>query len=220
MTASTRRNFLLRSSLSAGALLASAAALQAAPFAARARPAGRAPQDAELRATFLAAVVAGRAAEVRALLAEHRALVDAADAAGCSALVLACREGHTDVKAALLEHGPQLGLIEAAMVPDWKRVVELGSADGAAIDAYYPVGGTALYAAALAGQDDGYFLQDLGADPDANPRGRFGVTPAYGALECKNPHDALAALGGLLSNGAHVNAPQRDGDSLLHAAAR
>jgi len=220
MTASTRRKFLLRSGWSAGALLAGAAAVRAAPLPAWARRAAARQHDPELQATFLAAVLAGRAAEVRALLAQDRTLVDAADAEGCSALVLACREGHTEVKAALLEHGPRIGLIEAAMIPDWPRVVELGTADRAAIDAFHPVGGTALYAAARAGQDDGYFLQDLGADPDANPRGRFGVTPAYGALLCKDPHDALAALVSLLSNGAHVNAPQRDGDSLLQVAAR
>ena len=225
MSGSTRRNFLWRSGLTAGALAAGAVLVGASAANGRAKarpgrgPAGRA-QDAELRAKFLAAVREGREPEVRALLAEHPVLADAADEAGRSALVLACMEAWPAVVTALLEHDPHIGLIEAVMIPDWDRAVELGKADPAALDAWHPVGGTALYAAARAGQDDGYHLQDLGVDPDANPRGRFGVTPAYGAIECRRPQDALAALISLLSNGAHANAPQRDGDSLLHAAAR
>ena len=46
------------------------------------------------------------------------------------------------------------------------------------------------------------------------------MTPAYGALECGPSIDAARATVALLSNGADVNAPQRGGDSLLHAAAR
>lgn len=220
MTESTRRNFLLRSGLTAGAVLASAVAARAAPFAAGTSWSALAPQDAELRKRFLAAVVAGRTADVRALLAEHRTLADAVDDTGRSAVVLACMEAHADVVAALLEHDAQVGLIEAVMIPDWDRAVELGKANRAALDDWYPVGGTATYAVARAGGDEAYYLQDLGSDPDANPRGRHGVTPAYGALECPRPQDALAALIALLSNGAHANTPQRDGDSLLHAAAR
>jgi cytohesin len=73
---------------------------------------------------------------------------------------------------------------------------------------------------ARVGQTDFYRLQTLGADPDGNPKGLHGVTPAYGAIECKREADALCGAVNLLSNGAHVNAPQREGDSLLHVAAR
>lgn len=215
MTTGTRRSFLRSGLLTGAALLAGGVAAGARPQAL-----AGSRRDGERRTRFLAAVQAGRAEEVSALLAEEPALVDATDDAGRSALVLALREGHAAVAAALLAHGPQIGLIEAVMIPDWERAVALGKAEPAALDAWHPVGGSSIYAAARAGRDDMYFLQDLGADPDANPRGRFGVTPAYGALECRHPGDALRALVALLSNGAHANAPQREGDTLLHAAAR
>ena len=212
---STRRS-LLRAGLATGALV-----LAGRVAGARPGPPGRwLRQDADLRARFLAAVVTGRQPEVAALLAEHPELVDVADAAGRSALVLALLEGHEPVAATLLEHGPTVGLIEAVMIPDWPRATALGQADPAALDAWHPVGGSALYASVRAGRDDTYILQDLGADPDANPRGRFGVTPAFGAIECRHQGDALRCLVALLSNGGHVNAPQREGDTLLHAAAR
>lgn len=220
MSASNRRQFLFGSAaLAGGVLVAPGTGALRALRGLVPRPPGAA-RDAELRERFLSAVVAGRAEEVRALLANDRSLADAADAQGRSAVVLACMGRHDEVLAALLEHQPTVGLIEACMIPDWDRAVALGRADPAALDAFHPVGGTSIYAAARAGLDDAYHLQDLGADPDRNPRGRFGVTPAYGAIECRRPQDALAALIALLSNGAHANAPQREGDSLLHAAAR
>jgi ankyrin repeat protein len=210
---STRRHFL-RTGLVAGAVLVAARVAHAAG------PGPRSGGDAERRARFLAAIVAGREAEVAALLAEEPALVNAADDAGRSALVLAYLAGQEPVAATLRLHGAAIGLIEAVMIPDWDRATELGTADPAALDAWHPVGGSSLYASVRAGRDDTYILQDLGADPDANPRGRFGVTPAFGAIECRHPGDALRCLVALLSNGAHVNAPQREGDTLLHAAAR
>lgn len=212
---STRRGFL-RAGLATGAILVAGRVAPAQPGP----PVRRLRQDAELRTRFLAAVVAGRQAEVATLLAEHPALVDAADDAGRSALVLAYLEGHEPVAATLLERGPAIGLIEAVMIPDWDRAETLAKADPASLDAWHPVGGSSLYASVRAGRDDTYVLQDLGADPDSNPRGRHGVTPAYGAIECRHPGDALRSLVALLSNGAHVNAPQREGDTLLHAAAR
>jgi len=215
MSSSTRRDFL-RTGLATGAVLLAVRRGAAAGPGPRSGAGG----DAERRARFLAAVVAGREAEVAALLDEEPALVDAADDAGRSALVLAYLGGHEPVAAALLAHGPAIGLIEAAMIPDWERVVALGQAEPAALDAWHPVGGTSVYAAARASRDDMYHLQDLGADPDANPRGRFGVTPAFGAIECGHAGDALRCLVALLSNGAHANSPQREGDTLLHAAAR
>ena len=126
----------------------------------------------------------GREIDVRGLLSADASLVDTVDAIGRSALVLAICGGHDAVVTALLEAGPTLGLSEAVMVPDWGRAMALVTEDPARLEAWLPVGGTALYAAARAGSAGLYRLQSAGANPDGNPRGQTGVTPAYGAIEC------------------------------------
>lgn len=168
---------------------------------------------------FLDAVRAGDAAEVRRLASLAPELVDAADAEGRSALVVAYLFGHQEVADALLERSPRIGLVEAVMIPDWERAEELAAEDPGQLDAWHPVGGTALYAAARMGHTGFFKLQFLGADPDGNPRGD-GVTPAFGALECEVWADAVRSATSLLSNGADVNAPQNGTSTLLHAAAR
>ncbi len=215
----SRRGFLLgTAAVAAGALFAGAATARTTGT----RPGGAlaGADEAAEREAFLAAVVDGDLPGTRARLDARPALVDAADAQGRTALVLAYLHGQQAVAEALLERGPRIGLIEACMIPDWERAKTLAAQDEAALHAAHPVGGTAIYAAARAGRADMYHLQDLGADPDGNPRGRQGVTPAWGALECVDTISAWRCSVALLSNGAHVNAPQRGGDTLLHAAAR
>ncbi len=210
MTQHTRRTFLVGS-------LVAAAATTTTTLAARAWPRVMRPAD---EAAFLAAVREGRLADVRQQLAEHPTLANAADPEGRSALVLACREGQRPVVDALLAAGADVGLIEAVMIPQWDRAEELVDGHADRLNAWHPVGGTAVYAAIRAGNDGVYRLQDLGAHADGNPRGAAGVTPAYAALELEHFGDSMRCLTALLSNGAHANAPQRGGDSLLHAAAR
>ncbi len=216
----TRRSFLLGSAAAAAGLALTSRSVVAALVPALPGRPEELPDERAEREAFLAAVIAGDLVAVRARLETRPRLVDAADAAGCSALVLAYCHGQQPVADALRERGARVELIEACMIPDWDRVKELAGGDGAGVDAWHPVGGTAMYAAARAGRADTYHLQDLGADPDGNPRGRSGVTPAWGALECRDPIDAWRCTVALLSNGAHVNAPQRHGETLLHAAAR
>lgn len=214
MRTPSRRSFLV-----AGASLAGVALV---PPGAWARPAvgPRRWADGDAVASFLAAVSTGQLDEVRARLSADASLAAAVDDAGRSALVLALVAQHVAVGEALRSAGAPVGLVEAAMLEDWERATELANADRGQLNALHPVGGSVLYAVARAGHGDFYQLQDLAADPDANPAGPRGVTPAYGALECPSASDALRSLAGLLSNGAHVNTPQRGGDSLLHAAAR
>lgn len=218
MQGTTRRNVLLGSA-GLAAWLATVAARP--PQDAAGVPAGGpgAAPDAE-RQAFLRAVASGDLDAARARLDARAELADACDAQGRSALVLACLGGHAAVVRLLLERGATVGLAEAVMVPDWERAQELVLDEGVSLEAWLPVGGTALYAAARAGEEGLWHLQAWGADPDGNPRGPRGVTPAHGALRCPDRGGAIRALVGLLSNGGHVNARQRDGDSLLHAAAR
>ena len=197
-------------------LVGSAAAL-AAGAVSRTPAFARSPRG---DADFLAAVRRGDVTAVREHLARDAELADAADADGRSALALACQGRHQPVVDALLAAGATIGFVEAVMVPDWERAESLVREDPRLVERWFPVGGTALYASARAGQTGLWRLQVWGADADGNPRGRHGVTPAFGALECPDRIDAIRATVALLSNGAHVNEAQRGGESLLHVAAR
>ncbi len=208
----TRRRFLMLSGQSAAGLMAFRLGSWSDSRAA-------AP-DRERRAAFLRAVRAGDLAVVKALLVAAPELAGARDAAGCSVLVLAYLGQHEEVARALLEQEPPLGLVEAALIPDWELAERLAREDSQALDAWHPIGGTALYAMARCARSGFWRLQHQGADTDGNPKGAQGVTPAYGALECPSASDAWRGATSLLSNGGNVNAAQRGGDSLLHVAAR
>lgn len=210
----SRRNILIGS---AALLAARGGSPAAARRSSRASRASLASPDVE---AFLQAVRRGDLEAVRAGLQRDAALASATDAEGRSAIALACLGRHEPVVDALVAAGGEIGFVEAVMVPDWERAEELARADPSLVERWFPIGGTALYASARAGETEFYNLQVWGADADGNPRGRHGVTPAYGALECPARADAIRTSVALLSNGAHVNAPQRGGDSLLHLAAR
>ncbi len=228
MPPATRRDFLTRaaawSSIGAAALVGCAPLAGTKVAQGAAGNLGSNPKRDEippaLRDAFLDAVAHGREGEVREALRSHSELAAATHSDGRSALVLAASGGHGAVVTALLEHEPPIDLIEAVMIPDWEKAQALWTADPTCLETWHPVGGTALYAGALAGHGSLYQLQSAGAHADGNPLGRNGVTPAYGAVHCASPRRALCSSVELLSNGAHVNAPQRAGDTLLHAAAR
>ena len=225
MQQTTRRRFLLASGagalsfgcrpLAAGIDETSASPPAHDTVAVESPPASKPPA-----AAFLQAVESGDVAAVARFVAAAPDLVHAVDTANRSAVVLAYLSGHEPVAKLLLEHGADVGLVEAVMIPDWPRAEKLARADPSALNAWHPVGGTVLYAAARVGRGELWRLQALGADADGNPKGIAGVTPAHGAASCPDPIARLGAAVDLLSNGADVNAPQRDGDTLLHVAAR
>ncbi len=216
---STRRSFLARAAGAGLGVVVVPGALAATSPTARRRADGSPTERADA-AAFLDAVRAGRLDEVRARLATDATLADATDAEARSAIVIAACGGHREVVAALVGAGATIGLSESAMVPDWERLEALVEEDPSRLERVLPVGGTLLYAAARAANGGLYRLQSMGADADGNPRGARGVTPAYGALQAADADLAWRTLVSLCSNGAHVNAPQRGGDTLLHAAAR
>jgi len=167
---------------------------------------------------LLAAVRAGDLVRVRGLVGARPELASSRDAEGRSAYVLAHLGGHAEVAAVLLAAGLELDLVEAVLAEDWERAEALAEADPASVDALHPIGGTALYAAARVGQGDLYRVRALGCGYDTTPPGGSGFTPARAALEAPEGLGAWLALTDLLGNGSDVNAPQRDGSSVLHGA--
>lgn len=195
-------------------LFGSLSALGLAPSSAWSGP-GRARQQAP--SDFLEAVIAGRLDEVRAWLKRDPSLALSTDAAGRSAFVLAHLHGRSEVAEQLRALGLELDLVEALVAEDWKRVEQLAKEDPGLLHAAHPVGGTPLYAAALVGSLGFWRLRSLGCDPDLAPAGGSGLTPARAALESLNENWARISLSDLCGNGSDINAPQPQGDSVLHA---
>ncbi|HEX9795092.1 MAG TPA: ankyrin repeat domain-containing protein [Planctomycetota bacterium] len=108
----------------------------------------------------------------------------------------------------------------AILAEDWERVEALAAADPGLMNAAHAIGGNPLYASARVGGVEQYRLRSLGCDSDGRPEGGDGRTPGRAAMECADPVGAWIAGIDLLSNGGDVNAPQRDGDSVLHGAVR
>ena len=175
---------------------------------------------ADTAAQFLRRVAAGDLDAVTRMLADDATLARSVDGADRSAFVIAHLHGHVDVSRRLFDAGIELDLVEAVLAEDWERMEELAAATPDRLHVAHPFGGTPLHASAWIGGQDGWRLRKLGCDPDANPDGGTGFTPARGAVD--TPHIAWARMGvrEMLSNGADPNAPQRGGDSILHGAVR
>ncbi|MFT5052310.1 MAG: ankyrin repeat protein [Chlamydiales bacterium] len=167
---------------------------------------------------FLDAVRAGDIELIERLLEARPELMECGDDQGRSALVVAFLNDQDLAGQALVHYGFQPDLVESAMIPDWSRVNLMLDGGLDRLNEYHPVGGTVLYAAARVGRPQLWRLQTRGADANANPLGAEGVTAAFGAVECPDPIDAYVTAVSLFSNGADVNAPQRGGWSVLHAA--
>ncbi|HEX6811164.1 MAG TPA: ankyrin repeat domain-containing protein [Planctomycetota bacterium] len=214
----TRRRIL---SLGAAAAAATAIPVRAntvarAGTAARAAPALRPGSDAE---AFLRAVEAGDLGEVRRWLGLDQALAAARNPHGRSAFVLAHLAGRTAI-ADELRPRIELDIVEATLAEDWARVGSLAKAHPEQCNLLHPIGGTPLYAGALAGTRDLSRLRSAGCLPDAAPAGGSGFTPARAAMQCRTITGARCAATDLLGNGAAVNASQHGGDSVLHGAVR
>ena len=171
----------------------------------------------ELIAAFIAAIKAGQAEQVRALLAGDATLANAKDTDGTSAVLLATYYGKRDIQKMLLTANPQLSAYEAAAVGDEARLREWVRDQPDLLDAYSADGFTLLQLGSFFSRADVVkFLLARGANVNAVSRNPMRLMALHSSVAAN--HIPISKL--LLANGAHVNAQQEGGFIPLHGAAQ
>jgi ankyrin repeat protein len=166
--------------------------------------------------SFFAAIEAGAAEEVRAMVAAEPSLASARDEHGVSAVMRARYRSDQELLVAVLSGDPALDVFEAASLSDVERVRELLDADPSSATAYSADGFTALhFPAFFGGVACARALVERGADVDAHGRGWMTGTPLNSAAAGR--HADVARL--LLEGGADPDARQGSGWTPLHSAA-
>jgi ankyrin repeat protein len=164
----------------------------------------------------MAAVEAGDAARVAALVASDPAVANARDEHGVSALMRARYRADRAVTDALLAADPELDVFEATALGYVDRLRERLEEDPGRVSAYSPDGFTALHFAAFFGKvEAARILLEEGASVDTYTRNEFANQPLHAAAAGRN----IDACRVLLAAGADVNATQHGGYTPLHEAA-
>ena len=164
------------------------------------------------------AIRTGDAEKVRSLCAANAALVNARNARGQSAVLMACYTGRKEIRDALVENGATLELHEAAAAAgDLARVKETVGANPELAKNYSPDGFPVLALAAAFGHEDvAQYLHSQGADINAIATNGTAYTGLTGAVA--SGHACIAQW--LAENGADVNYRYAKGHSpLLEAVA-
>ena len=168
-------------------------------------------------ADLVAAVNAGDAERVGAILVDDAWLVAARDEAGVSVLMLARYRFDREVTDALLAADPELDVFEAAALGYVDRLRERLMDDPGAALAFSRDGFTALHFAAFFGKPEAAkVLLEHGASVDAYTRNAFANQPLHAAAAGR--HIEVCRV--LLAAGADVNATQHGGYAPLHEAAQ
>jgi len=166
---------------------------------------------------LIAAVEAGDATRVRALLEVDPARANARDASGVSAILLSRYRSDRATTDALLAVDPDLDVFEAAALGYADRLGEDLRSDPGRAAALSADGFTALHLAAYFGKAEAARqLLDAGADANAVSANTMLVQPLHSAAA--GGHREVCRI--LLAAGADVNATQRDGYAPIHAAAQ
>lgn len=168
------------------------------------------------RDKLIAAVKAGNAGTVSAVLERRPELASAPDEEGRSLVLLALFHRQRAASDALVAAGAAIGVLEAAALGRDDRLGELLAADPDALATRSPEGFDPIgLAAFLGGPAAVRRLLAAGADPNGDPRNPLGVRPVHAAAAAGD-RESLAAL---LQAGADPDARQRGGFTALHAAA-
>ena len=161
------------------------------------------------------AIRAGNSAQVAALLAADRSLVNTRNEAGHSPVLIAQYHRKPEVVAMLLAAGPELDIFDAASVGRTARVAELLDRDPALLDAYSKDGFFPLGLAAFFGHPDTVaLLLKRGADVGTVARNPMRIQALHAAVAGRS----FPAIKLVVEAGAAVNAPQQQGFTPLHEA--
>jgi ankyrin repeat protein len=165
---------------------------------------------------LFAAITAGDAGRVRALLAADPGLASARDEHGLSAVLTALYHRKPEALDALLAAGPELDVLDAAATGRLDLLRAHLESDQDALSARSPEGFTSLHLAAFFGGGAAVrLLLSAGMDPDADQANPARVRPLHSAVAARD-HDAARAL---LEAGADPDCAQQGGFTPLLAAA-
>jgi len=166
---------------------------------------------------LIAAVQAGDADRVAALVAMDPTLASARDAAGISAIMLSRYRFDRAVTDALLSADPDLDIYEAVTLGFADRIEESLLEQPERARAFSADGFTALHLAAFFGKAEAArILLDRGASVDAYGHNDLANQPLHAAAAGRH-HEVCRVL---LTAGADVRATQHGGFTPLHQAAQ
>jgi len=166
---------------------------------------------------LIAAVIAGEAQRVAAMVGEDPALASSRDTEGVSALMLSRYRSNRAVTDALIGADPDFDIFEAAALGYLDRLRERIADDAAAVSSRSADGYTALHFAALfAKPEAARILLEAGAPVDAVSANETRVQALHSAAAGRQID--ICRL--LLAAGAEVDARQAGGFTPLHEAAR
>ncbi len=174
-------------------------------------------QAATVAAGLFEAIRDGDAPRVRKLVAHDRALANAHDPQGVSAVLTAMYNGQAEIAAELALAGASLDVFEAAATGHVERLDELLGHDSDCLGAYSADGWTPLHLAAFFGQERAVaLLLERGAPVAAWSKNALANQPLHAAV-AGNDTDTCRWL---LDHGAPVNERQHGGFTPLHGAAQ
>lgn len=169
---------------------------------------------------FFKAIQTGDLNAINQSLASDSSLLYARNENGVSPLLYAIYTGQRAVVDALLAHGLETNIFEAAALGETKRVSDLLDDHPNALDAFSDDGFPPLGLAAFFGHaDTAAFLLRNGADPDLTANHPMQVRPLHSAVANNNEQVSFRLAKLLVDHGAEVNVKQHGGWTPLHQAA-
>ena len=165
---------------------------------------------------LFAAIDAGDADQVQALVGADTGLAASRDGDGVSAVMHALYHAQRPIAELLADRLPAVDVFEAAGLGRDGDLRALLAGDGSLAHAWSDDGFTALhFAAFFGGGGAARVLLDAGADPNLRSRNAFEVMPIHSAVAGGHRDVAIA----LLEAGANPNVRQRHGWTPLQGAA-